>query len=81
MTISALQASLFGIGGSNAYFPAVWFVEDETTVPPYLLRPGPGSFYSVSRPQHGKRRRLYDLNVERDRARRKHEDEFLLLSS
>lgn len=32
MTISARLAALFGYGGPNAYFPAVWFVEDESTV-------------------------------------------------
>ena len=66
---------------ATGWFPSVWFApgDAEHLTPGELNRPGPGSFYPVSRSQHGRRRRLYDINGERDRARRRREDEFLLL--
>jgi hypothetical protein len=77
----AADSGWFYLWTESEYFPPVWFAPgDESHLTPAELRRGPGSFYAVARPQqHGKRRRLYDHNVERDRLRRRREDEFILL--
>lgn len=61
--ISSSQVALFGYGGSNAYFPAVWFAEADAS---HLLDHERGANGSDGAPSPGKSKSPWDEDPDLD---------------